>query len=268
MLNRAHLPTATLRRYSQRWVRHALRHAPRRAAATPRQVHQLRVAIKRLRTMWRLIRPFVDEARYQQESAALRDAAAALAQARDAHVARLALLSLVHSAPRHASHLRELASQLHAADPPKARRVPMRVILALRQTRVALSAAVAGIESWKQVDELVDRLQRRARRDRRAADKHRHDGEAFHDFRKRCKDVYYALEMLPPRRRAKLAKLRRTLRSANALLGHDHDLVILRAILVEPGRVKDIATAAKAVRVIDKRLTGLRRQTLKLTRKL
>lgn len=270
MLKRLQSPGGTLGRYADRWTCHALAQVGSQRQASPRQVHQVRVSIKRLRAMWRLLAPLADANRRQAQNQALRDAAASLASARDAHVSRQTLLGLARHHPSHASALRHMAERLPVTEAPGNARVPMKTVHALRQAAVALHAAVAAVPHWDDVEKAFDRLRHRARRDREDAKDHLDDAEVIHDWRKRCKDLYYAVEMLPLPLRRRHDKLRKMLRSANALLGHDHDLVVLDSLLAQmkPADKPDAAALRQARRVIAKRLTRLRRQTIKLTRKL
>jgi CHAD domain-containing protein len=93
------------------------------------------------------------------------------------------------------------------------------------------------------------------------------DTASFHRWRKRVKDLWYALRLLvglhrSPRKRAQ------TLRRLEKLLGSDHDLATLRAELIEsPRRYGGSRATVPALGVIDKRQVALRERALDLGRR-
>jgi len=192
---------------------------PAAAAGVMEGVHQMRVAIRRLRALLALFRPHLDPEAEARWSEGLRALGRVLGEARDWDVF--------------------LAETLPAA---AADGVPETVLAPLRDTaraeqsaaharmreefaRPALSALVLGLAAWVEdaaspsgdagggalarplaelAPDLEERLERRARRRGRRI-RHR-DEEALHDLRKALKKLRYGIEFLAPLHRPKRVK--------------------------------------------------------------
>lgn len=232
-----------------------------------RAVHETRKALKRLRTLLRLLESSLGEQAVARETAQLRGVAHALAGARDSQVMLDTLDALVERRPaslRRDAGVRALRRHL-AARHEQIRRDSVGDAVTLVRALGELRACRAAISAWELPvgDELelaepgLRRLYRQGRRRlRRAAGAGRkRRTRTMHEWRKRVKDLRYATEMLqhlerhplpalpgPPgrrerRRRARerrqAKELRRLARRADKLgevLGEEHDLAVLAEI--------------------------------------
>jgi CHAD domain-containing protein len=225
-----------------------------------RAVHETRKALKRLRALLRLLRPQLGAGTYDRESAALRDAGRALSGARDAEVMLATFDALIeHNRDKLAGRggvIRLRGALL--AERSRARRGALGDPRVRTQVLAELHACRVRIAMWQLPDyadsELVEagllHLYRQGRKRWRRARSGRGDRtRLMHQWRKRAKDLRYALEMLQPtetprretpkgkraRRRLAAARkdvkwLRREAKRADKLgelLGEDHDLAML-----------------------------------------
>ena len=240
-------------------------------------IHETRKALKRLRALLRLLRGELGERRFAREYGILSDAARRLAGARDAEVMVGTLDALLERQPgklarrRAMTELRELLVAERAA---AARRV-----LGEDATRAEVLCELAGLRERARRWSLPERpgiavvesdllwMYRQGRRRYRRA-KHRVDPttpgatRALHAWRKRVKDLRYAAEMLG------LRPLARRADALGELLGEEHDLALLTALLPAPGRApfkgKRNKQARKAlVRQIARRRRRLRKRALR-----
>lgn len=238
-------------------------------------VHDARKNFKRLRALLRLVRPALGRKRFDRENAVFRDAGRALSAVRDAQVLVVTFEKLLEpTSARTQIHsdgaLRvrnELAHDLAAVE--QIVSLPSRVppILAeLRAARARLAEdwPLAG-EHWRHVG---DGLRATYRQGRRAVARlhDRPDSDAgWHDLRKRVKDLGYQLRALRPLWPGALKSLGAELNALAEALGEDHDLVVLRARLLdnpEPWAPPPDLTALAAV--IDTRRAALQRQARRL----
>ena len=209
-----------------------------------RTIHETRKALKRLRALLRLLRKELGERRFAREYGILRDGARRLAGARDTEVMVGTLDALLQRHPRKlARHravieLRELLVTERAAATQRtlgdraARGEVLYELTGLRE-RVQLWSlperpGIAVVESD------LRRMYRQGRRRHRRAEQVDPStpggARALHEWRKRVKDLRYAAEMLD---------LRTIARDADALgelLGEEHDLALLAALLAPRGR--------------------------------
>jgi CHAD domain-containing protein len=201
-------------------------------------VHEARKALKRLRALLRLLRRELGERAFARENTTLREIGRRLSEARDAAVMLATLDSLIARHPRRLGRrrgVRELRLRL-AAEHERQRRQ----MLADDATRAELLGELRAfrwrVVSWSLPDghglELISddlaRLYGQGRkRYRRAA---RGRGErtlTMHQWRKRVKDLRYAIEILDrPGSEQRLRKLSRRADELGELLGEDHDLAV------------------------------------------
>ncbi|HTZ85292.1 MAG TPA: CHAD domain-containing protein [Solirubrobacteraceae bacterium] len=236
------------------------------------RVHEARKALKRLRTLLRLLRSELGERLYRREHAVVRDTGRRLAEARDTEVLLATLDELI------ARHPKKLASRrgvqrLRAGLQGEREGAAERALAASAVPAGALGelrAMRARVEQWRptQMSELdsiepaLERLYATGRkRMRRAAkaDGSRGRMRKMHEWRKRVKDLRYAQEMLGAGKRAKRAD------ALGELLGQEHDLAVLgervrkAASPHAPGR----RTRKLLLRLIAKRRKQLRKRALR-----
>ncbi len=254
-------------------------------------VHEARKAIKRMRALARLLRDELGEQEFARVNASLRSAGRRLAGARDADV-RLATLARADRAlPAGTTSPRE--PDKHALGPSRGpsakgrqgREGIRRLEEQLQRERLSNSrpsdidevlADIAAMRDqlarWSLVDIDFDTLSPGLRRIYREG-RHRYtrctrtdgrDEQDVHDWRKRVKSLYYALDMLG----AKKAKgARRAARRADRLgdlLGSEHDLWMLCTYVEEHPEAFGTDTAAKdeLLKLIEQRRRRLRKRAL------
>jgi len=280
-------------------------HGGGRAAAE--RVHETRKALKRLRALLRLLRTQLGEPAYERESAVLRDAGKRLARARDAQVLLNTLDQLLKRSSRRLGSrggVRRLRAQLQSE-----RDGAAELALSDGATRIValeqLRALRKRVEDWELVDargvEAIEpalaALYRKGRRRMRRVERARRDanGRKLHEWRKRVKDLRYAVEILrrdddanaaskrprksagkSAKREAKRAREQARLIAAIAkradalgeLLGDEHDLAVLaERVRAEAKREGDAALGARSrkelLKAIAKRRRALRKRALR-----
>jgi len=249
-------------------------------------VHEARKAIKRMRALARLLRHELGEQEFARVNASLRSAGRRLAGARDADVRLATLRDMIERHP-HAlapsqgpskengqgrEGVRRLEEQLqreclHNSQPSD-----------IGEVLADIAAMRDKLARWSLVDidfgTLSPGLRRVYREGRhrylRCAREHGRDEQDVHDWRKRVKSLYYALDMLG----AKKAKgARRAARRADRLgdlLGSEHDLWMLCAYIEEHPEALGTDTAAKdeLLKRIEQRRRRLRKRALSLGARL
>jgi len=110
-------------------------------------------------------------------------------------------------------------------------------------------------EGWRL---LKPGFERAYRRGRRAHARARREGtpEALHEWRKEVKYLLYQLQLIEPAWRASERLLARRLDRLADLLGEDHDLAVVRAMVTEPA----------VIRLVDRRRAVLQRQAFAVGR--
>ncbi len=194
-------------------------------------LHEVRLCIKRIRAMWRLLRPSIDERIYQRENARLRDVAMRLAKFRDEEVMGATLQSLANKTSVKKLHAalqelecefapapggnQDLESALHFAGE------------AMRKSNQALGNMTIKTRGWGVFSLGLNLSYRRACKSFHRAGQLSTD-EQFHVWRKRVKDLLYQLEIILPAWPRRLKPQDRKLKDLAALLGEHHDLAVLR----------------------------------------
>jgi CHAD domain-containing protein len=242
-------PASGLRRMALGQVDIALEQLGSTAAAPgEKAVHETRKALKRLRALLRLLEDELGARTFARENAALRDTAGRLSGARDAEVMLSTLEALTARHPRTLGRrggVLKLRGRLRVE-----RTRTQRLTLGEPATRAEvlgeLHAFRFRVAAWSLPDregiELVEsdlrQLYRQGRSRYRLVARGKGDEMlAMHEWRKRVKDLRYAIEMLE--RRGSGGRLRRLAVRADKLgelLGEDHDLAVLAERVRAGGR--------------------------------
>jgi CHAD domain-containing protein len=201
-------------------------------------VHGARKDMKKLRTVLRLLRDELGAKRYKRENARFRDAARALSETRDAEVKLLTLDALAE----HGDALPEEAVESWRKILDRDREAATNAARDEPAVAAAISLIEAGLEeirgwnlegdSWKLIDAGLTRTYRRGRRAMKSAEKNRGEGD-FHAWRKRAKDLWYALRLLSEAWSGPLEATAEEAHNLTELLGDHHDLAVLRVDLRE-----------------------------------
>ncbi len=259
-------------------------------------VHETRKALKRLRALMLLLEGEIGAKRAARERAVLRDAAGALAGARDAEVMVSTLEELMCRHPRKLGRrrglieLREHLRREHRSASAQA----LGDAVTREQVAEELLALRARVAKWKLPDRSAERLVRpglqhiysAGRTRRRRAGARKPGRLALHKWRKHVKDLRYALEALDAqdqsdasakpasKRRRGAARKRITTLAHRAdglgeLLGEEHDLVVLAELAGSDKPLKRHPRARKQLlRAIARRRARLRKRALREGKRL
>lgn len=238
-------------------------------------VHEARKAIKRMRALARLLRYELGEQEFGRVNDSLRNAGRRLAGARDAEVRLATLEGLAESHPKALAlegigHLRERLEleRAQAGEPTNSEEV-LEDIAAMRRQVAQWNLVERDFEALAPG---LRRIYREGRR-RHARVKHKrenNDVHDLHDWRKRVKSLYYALDTLGAK---KVKGARRATHRADRLgdlLGEEHDLWMLCAYVEEHPRCfgADMLARDALLGRIERRRKRLRKRALKLGARL
>jgi CHAD domain-containing protein len=238
-------------------------------------VHEARKCCKRLRGLLRLARNGLGGKVYRAENASLRDAARRLSGLRDAE-------ALIETYDKLDAHFGGRIDRRSIA--------PVRRALTARRRRLAdqdatferrvsafradLEGTLRRVPSWSLANEefaaLAAGLKRSYKRGRRAlaAAYGAPSPERFHEWRKRVKYHRYHLELLQALWPRQLKARRSEVKTLGGMLGDDHDLAVLRAVLEsESGSFGD-ESARMLIDLADRRRDELRAGMLPLGRRV
>ena len=260
-------------------------------------VHEARKALKRLRTLLCLLRDELGEQAFARESELVREAARRLAGARDAEVLVRTLDDLVARYPADLAHLGDLARLRAALVAERENAAAMtldgvtqaQALLYLREVRIRVCGwSLADRGGITAIERSLRRIYRQGRRRMKRAKRGSPSrAKAFHEWRKRVKDLRYAAELLERPQRSKrragggsssppqsakaregaahIRALARRADSLGELLGEEHDLTMLAARLRAGAQGAGGAGAGRAQMSAPGRKT--RRTILKLIKR-
>jgi len=234
-------------------------------------VHGARKELKKLRTLLRLLRPSLPPALYAQASRRFRDAGRALSASRDAEVKLRTLDAL--AAGREDLPPEALAAwrKILVGDR-EASAGSLADEAALAEAADLIEAGLAQVEAWEEPGggwTLLDAgLLRAYRRGREAMAAARRSGseEHLHEWRKRAKDLWYALRLLGESWPAALDPAAGEAHALSERLGDHHDLAVLREDLAER-RLGEAETRALEA-AIDRREAELAGAAFEIGRRL
>lgn len=263
--------TAAFSTVAADWLQAAIPSAADTARKSDEVVHDLRTAAKRARALVRLFGDALGERVRRQENLRLRDAAHALAGARDAAVARALLHKLRRkhrgrTAAAIAAALRGLGrhpsaalsvEETHAAIA-HARATLRATARKLRQLRRSPADARGGIEAALRASYCRSRHQMRQAR-------HSADATAWHEWRKLTKRLCYQLQF-PGLTQSRRGRRRvRRLDELQERLGVEHDTQLVMALLrATPARFGTAGQTARINVLLEQRAAKLRARCLRL----
>ena len=218
-------------------------------------VHDVRKRCKKVRAVLRLARPGLGQ-EYSRANAGVRDAARELSGLRDAH-ATLAtfdeLVAATHGDAADGGTLervrRGLAARAGAAGDADAEP-------ALADAAERLAEVRRRVPRWSPGDDvevLLGGLEANYARARRAfrLSLDDPDDEALHEWRKRTKYGWHHVKLMDPVAPSALGPMAKRLKDLSDGLGDDHDLAVLRALIVAAPRDFGGAASKEAVALID-----------------
>ena len=194
---------------------------------------------KRLRAVLRLVRFGIRASDYQAENEAFRDASRPLSEIRDARV----LLEVLSKLKRRTSNSKKSVAFREARQRllEQQRQIHSKVILsehAIPKTAAVVEAALARMDDWTDQKfrwrEVEQGFLKVYRDGRTMFDRVKGDAtvENLHEWRKQAKYLRYHLELLTPTWPEVVGTLAAEAKKLGDLLGDDHDLAVLRAMVV------------------------------------
>lgn len=205
------------------------------SSPTDEAIHELRKCCKKLRGLYRLVRPAFPD--YRHENAAIRDAAARLSSVRDANVLVDTLDALLRSGGTAPGGVEAVRGRLVARRDELARSEDSAATL--KDFRADLVSARKRAKRWKLkadgFDAVAGGLEKSFAGARAAMKLARNDRdpEAFHEWRKRTKDHWYHARLLGQIWPEVLHTHAGVVEELGELLGLHHDLSIFREKLPE-----------------------------------
>jgi CHAD domain-containing protein len=260
---------ARLRRIVDELIKSAIACIEEPSREREEDLHQVRLAIKRLRAILRLLQPLVSKTFFKRENARLRSAARRLARLRDLAVARRTLEQVTDKLASHSQDaaVQEVFESFLAQTPASShydedRETALRhAARALAQTHRAFHALSLPDRGWKTIEPGLKKLYRQNRTWMKCASSSDKD-EDFHEWRKRVKYYFYLLKMLTPMWPSRLGKTVKHLDCLQDKLGKDHDLAVLKSFLVKhlsnPGYRTPVG---QVIQYLKKRSAKFRKQS-------
>jgi CHAD domain-containing protein len=234
-------------------------------------VHDTRKRLKRLRASLRLQRAAIGDDTYRRENVALRDTGRKLSAPRDAAVLVETLDDLTRrfSDELPAQDVAPLRERLESAHEQAVTELAddeatiARVRAELEDARTRSAAWTYDVGTFEALRPGLERIYRRGRKRMRAAAAETTD-ESLHEWRKRSKDLWHALQIVRPASPKRLKRLAKQAHDLSDLLGDDHDLAVLRGH-VERRRG---AWRTALLAVIDRRRAALQHDAFQLGAKV
>jgi CHAD domain-containing protein len=209
-----------------------------------KQIHDARKTLKKARATLRLMKDAISSASYKRENAALRDAARPLSALRDARVLLGTLDRLeklygdAAKASVAAAFRRELKREQDSIRRSSSRAPanPQTLRKNLMTARKRISKMRLNANGWNEIGAGIERVYRRGRRAMKKAQKDP-SAECLHEWRKESKYVWHQLQVLEPMCPGPLGELADQAHRLSDYLGDDHDLAVLRAKVMEHGKL-------------------------------
>jgi CHAD domain-containing protein len=138
----------------------------------------------------------------------------------------------------------------------------------LEEGRERSAAWTFDAEGFEALRPGLERIYRRGRRSMRAAAEEP-TTERLHEWRKRSKDLWHAVQILRPAAPKRMKSLAKRAHRLSDLLGDDHDLAVLREQVERAdGSFEREASRTALLAVIDRRRLSLQRDAFKLGAKI
>lgn len=250
-------------------------------------VHEARKSMKRLRAVLRLIRDELGDQRYRRENELLRNTARLIGSVRDSAVLTTTVVTI---RSRFAAHLRRSAFETLESNLNRrhleARAQLLEDAVALRRVVYALRSARARYRVWPAEADPREtwrarpaahsfdtmrggllRTYRRGRKEMRVAEREP-TAHNFHWWRKRVKYLRHQMELLRPMFPEVLDGYIAALDQLGDLLGEEHDLAELVALVAEePELCADAAEVTLITALAEHRRSELQAEALAIGRK-
>ncbi len=239
-------------------------------------VHGARKRFKKVRAVLRLARPGLSGKLYARENARFRDAGRPLSEVRDAEILVEAFDGLIgrlgdSGHPEAVEAIRSVLADRKRAACQKV----LHEEKALAEATATVLEARSGLKRWKLggagwpiVEAGLERIYRKGCRAFQAASDDPTD-EHLHEWRKRVKDLWYALDILSPLQPEFVQERGAEAHKLADALGDDHDLAVLSQMITDPeARFGDESKVEAILPLIDRRRGELRQEAFALGREV
>jgi len=243
----------------------------RNRAPSDEEVHSARKCIKKARATLRLLRELIGTPIYRRENQALRDAARTLSAARDIKV----LLDILQAMVKRCSLDPTSADVLRRSLIRKRKRLHRQAIsrAGVTHARRALRAVERRASRWNlsqaDVAPITEAVRKTYKRGRRGQSLARANPTValMHEWRKQVKYLWHQLQMLEPLS-AELVAMAEMSHRLSDYLGEDHDLAVLRAVMIAKRHLLSARPLQSALTSIDRRRQMLEKKAFGLGRRL
>jgi hypothetical protein len=201
-------------------------------------IHDARKRLKKARSALRLMRKSIDKATYKREKTILRDVGRSLAPARDGEAYQETLNDLLetykHTLEVNAfSDLQESLAELHTVRLTaliEHEDTLQSLVAELKDSHVRLRQLALQVTGWDALARNLHRIYRQGQnRFHRAYDEN--SDAAFHEWRKRVKDLWYDTRLLKDTWPPVMQAFEDEAHQLSSWLGDDHDIAELRHVL-------------------------------------
>ena len=237
-------------------------------------VHKARNQLKRSRGVLRLVREDLGRKRFARANRRLRDASRPLSDLRDATVLIDTWDDLCNKESIHSGSLEHIRVALEG----RRRRVRKRVMKdrGMRKVMVKrLRRASGSIARWSHThhgwNTIAAGLRRTYRRGRAAMEAAVQDSSdaAFHESRKRAKDLLYAAEFIVNVRPESIQPIIDDAHAFTDLLGDDHDFAVLQDVIDKELELRlSAAQRSRIKRLVSRRRRNMQQHACELGRRL
>jgi CHAD domain-containing protein len=264
-----------VRRLVRKQIQNAVEALTKQSGAKQEEaIHDARKRFKKVRALLRLVRPELGEKVYRRENARLRDAARPLSEVRDARVLIEALDGLAESAGGDGKSFGPVRKALLARQRATRRRVlqeeqaPAQIAEAAAEARQRVKEWDIGRKGWAALAQGLKRVYK-AGRDAFDAALAEPSVENLHEWRKQVKYLWHQLQVLGPTWPGLMDELSKQAHDLADHLGDDHDLAVLRDLLVREGaQWAAPGTVTKLLDLIDVRRGELQHAAAQLGQRL
>ena len=227
-----------LSRLARRQITRAIRDLSEDDENPDETIHSVRKRLKKVRALLRVVRPELGKKRYDRQNRRLRDVGRTLSEARDARVLAETLQTLAEILDEDLQRaaVEPVLAQLHTRaesirsqvrDPDRWTALPS----SLKSVRQSVKQwPLEDNDDWPILADGLDRIYRKGYQGQRRALADPSD-EPLHEWRKRVKDLWHALELLRNVRPGFFESRVNQAHDLANLLGDDHDLAVLDAML-------------------------------------
>jgi CHAD domain-containing protein len=240
----------------------------------PEAVHEIRKSLKKLRAVLRLFRKQISSNKFDRQNRAFREIGHYFSSVRDSQVSLMTWKQVVTSLPAstrltlepiHLILFQEFKNSLKTIQNPRELRKKMK---ALNRSRTGVDSITVSISKSSDLELGFMRLFKKARKAFLSARKSQ-TTERLHEWRKRSKDLLYALSLI----QEKYPKIAKTLRKPIEVLTEDLgsmlDLVVLNRNLHKRNFKKVMKPSLKELfRSIESKRSKCRDQALKCGMKI